>query len=514
MVRRRAASPPVATTDLASLERFQRDLIQAGFKPVDQPHRRIWKGPIADALMKLTPATSMQIKFVDGWPYHQPRLLVDGISTEHTNNEGEVCLWPTGARARPWLSLKGLTDRIDEWVEEAKVGFPNDGVLDAHLYYDPKHYAAISTIEIGRIKDRWRDESGRIYGRWRNNGRLLELATSDKDGGDIHGRWYFAPGTPAPPRNIDDVRKMLNDSQARSLDLGLAAVADGKGERLVLVLWDTPDGTNALTLTQRLVKGSVEASAIETAPTDRKYLEMRAGPNFDALQATRAVIFGVGAVGSHIAVHLAECGTGALTLRDSEILRPGNVVRHAAPRGYIGWTKTRATEAVIQARVPWTNVEVDFATWNPDEVAAAVAGVDVAIDATGNAGFADMLSDICQQQDKPLVSAALYRRGAIGRICRQATDGDTPIYARGEVGEDRRYPLIPPGDEPVGREPGCSAAVNNAPPSAVAAVAAQTVEIVIDAVTGTFSYGDELIEVYRPLDVAPFGRVGTVRVER
>jgi molybdopterin/thiamine biosynthesis adenylyltransferase len=488
-------------------------LIEAGFKPVDQPDRRFWEGPIADALRALTPATSMQIEFVDGWPYHQPRLLVDGISTEHTNNRGEICLWQTGAASRPWLTFKGLTDRIAEWVEAADAGFPDDGILDAHLYYDPKHHTAIATIDIGRIDDRRREEHGRIYGRWRNNGHLLELATNDKAGGDIAGRWYFAPGAPAPPRDIDDVRNMLNNTQARSLNLGLAAVESGKGERLVLVLWETRDGTNALTLTQRLAKGNVEVSAIETAPTDHKYLEGRAGPDFDALQQKRVLIYGAGAVGSHIAVHLAECGTGTLVLRDSEILRPGNVVRHAASRAHIGWTKTRATEAVIQARVPWTKVEIGLATWNPSEIATAVADADVVVDATGNAGFADMLSDICQQQSRPLVSAALYRRGAVGRICRQAAEADTPIRAR-DVGIDPRYPLIPPGDEPVIREPGCSAVVNSAPPSAVAALAAQTTVIIIDTITGTFSYDDELIEVYRPLDVAPFDHVGTLRVER
>ena len=41
-------------------------------------------------------------------------------------------------------------------------------------------------------------------------------------------------------------------------------------------------------------------------------------------------VFGCGAIGSNVACRLAEAGTGMLRLVDADIMRPGNIVRHAA----------------------------------------------------------------------------------------------------------------------------------------------------------------------------------------
>jgi hypothetical protein len=90
------------------------------------------------------------------------------------------------------------------------------------------------------------------------------------------------------------------------------------------------------------------------------------------------------------------------------------------------------------------------------------------------------------------------------------TRRDVPIFGRTA---ESRYPLIPPGDEPLALEPGCSAPVNNASPSAVAAIAALTAEIAVDALAGRWRYADETIEVYRPLDAAPFDHIGRLTAD-
>jgi len=268
-VRRRAASPPVATTDLASLERFQRELIENGFKAIDPPDRRIWSGPLAPAFAGLTAAKTMNVEFVDGWPYRQPRLFVDGMSGEHVSNGGEVCLWTSGVRGRPWLTLDGFRQRIAEWAEAAAAGFgPNDAVLDAHLYFAPAIRVGIATVRLEDIGPRPQRAHGRIYGRWYNREMLLELSTR-REGQELDGRWYALDGVTSPPRSIAEIESLLTPPQRESLQAGLAAVDAGKGERLVLVVWETPAGPNALALTQRLKDGNVVVEAIETAPTSR-----------------------------------------------------------------------------------------------------------------------------------------------------------------------------------------------------------------------------------------------------
>ncbi len=49
---------------------------------------------------------------------------------------------------------------------------------------------------------------------------------------------------------------------------------------------------------------------------------------------------------------------------------------------------------------------------------------------------------------------------------------------------------------------------NGASPVTVTAVAALTADIAIDAIADRFAYAEETIDVYRPLDTAPFDRIG------
>ena len=136
-------------------------------------------------------------------------------------------------------------------------------------------------------------------------------------------------------------------------------------------------------------------------------------------------------IGKACAIRLAECGVGSLTLVDGEPLRPGNVVRHVAPRAAVGWNKAEATKLLVPERVPWTTVKHSAATsWEPASLDKHVREVDLVVDATGVAGFTDMLSLCAEHQSRPLVAAALFREGAVARVRRQVRDGElTPALA-------------------------------------------------------------------------------------
>ena len=97
---------------------------------------------------------------------------------------------------------------------------------------------------------------------------------------------------------------------------------------------------------------------------------------------------------------------------------------------------------------------------------------------------------------------------------RQVLPVDTPIHLR----EDSpRYPVIPAGIESedfASPQLGCSAPVNNAPPSAVAACSSLIAQAAIDVLTGRFEFAAEVIDVYQPIPDPPFDRVGRVYQER
>lgn len=179
----------------------------------------------------------------------------------------------------------------------------------------------------------------------------------------------------------------------------------------------------------------------------------------------------------------------------------------------MGVPKVNAVAAAIEDHAPWADVGV--LTGNPTTpatLAKVVAEVDFLVDTTGGAAATQAIAATASAASKPLISGALYRGGAIARVRRQGMPGDVEIHSRQLAAG---YPIIPPGtDHNEFIEPaiGCSAPINNAPPSSVTACAALISQAVVDVLTGRCDLQDELVEVYRALPgEAPFDRVGRMR---
>jgi len=229
------------------------------------------------------------------------------------------------------------------------------------------------------------------------------------------------------------------------------------------------------------------------------------------LSSKRVVLFGLGAIGSHVAVLLAEMGVQTLVLVDGDILRPGNVVRHTAGGQFVGLNKVTAVAKTISDHTPWTNVETNAALpWHPEELKELLQGADVVLEATGLSSFASHLSTITEEVSVPFVSVGLYRGGKIARIRRQMPGRDFPIYRRRGVG---KYPIIPPGeDEVLGLEVGCSDPIINASPVSVVSAATVAVRVAVHILAERVGLEEELIQVFEPLDLAPFDKTGVISI--
>lgn len=497
------ASRDIDALDLASLEQFRTELIEAGFEPSTQDPRT-WVGPLADPLKGFTESREMRIVFRDGWPFRHPGLEVDGLDEQHVGANGEICLWRLGLWPGDWLTFEGVRNRIREWAQRAQAGFrPEDFALDAHLFFGRVRPNTIALVELEKLRaDATPDGIGVISGKWRKDAPVLDIVAGNSR--PIEGRCYHVGNVPLPPRDLDGVQALLTARQRNNFDRRYRAISHQNQDRLFLLTWDRELGRESLVLLGHLTDGEVDAHAIEVAPTDQKVLQLRAGLDADALSAKCALLLGVGAVGSNAILRIAEAGLGRGVLLDDALLRPGDVVRHAAGPWAVGRAKTSAVRFLAHARAPWTSIStMEQATWNPTEIESLLQGVNIVVEATGLAGFTNLLSVICEQRAMPLVSAALYRSGAVGRVRRQVPDS-TPICDRVEPS----FPIIPPGEEPRVFEPGCSSPVNNASPVAVAAVSALTAEVVIDTLTGRNTYADDTIDVYRPLPEPPFNQIG------
>lgn len=91
---------------------------------------------------------------------------------------------------------------------------------------------------------------------------------------------------------------------------------------------------------------------------DKQYLLPRAGGD-NVLSGKKVVLIGCGAVGGHIAMELARCGVGHMTLVDHDDLSPDNIYRHV-----LGWQdaeqkekkKVKLLKHEIESKVPYVQV--------------------------------------------------------------------------------------------------------------------------------------------------------------
>ena len=485
----------------------------AGFHAVEGTDLRCWDGPSLKCFADLSDAPTMRIVFRDGWPYVHPRVVVPGVTGEHASADGVVCLWSEEDASFEWTTWGSLSSRAEAWCERTRSGFRQvDLALDAFIGFEHRDYSAIATLDSGQLLSGVAQDGKhqRIHGVVENAGCVISLHAGRGVGGALTGRLFYRAELAAPPRTRSEFEAALTARQLARFREDLARSVPGEPPMALVVLaWHRSGLADLLVLRVLSADGEQRLASMEPAPRDQRALRLRAGPDSEALSRSHVVVFGAGAIGSQIALLLGECGVGNLQLVDGDRLRPGNVVRHVAGRHAIGWHKVVATEIELSSHAPWTVVKTQAATvQGPDDIRSLIARSNAVVDATGSWSFQEQVARVAHDVAVPLVSVALYRGGAIGRVRRQAP-GDRAIWERtGALG----YAVIPPdaAEGEFSLETGCSAPVSNASPAAVTAVAALGAQVLSDCLTGRLNYRPEIVDVYSPLVVPPFDRVGRV----
>ena len=507
--------PPVETFDQASLESFTSELLAAGFEPDPGTALRSWTGPAHPDLAPLTDTRKMRLVIRDGWPVVFPYLFAEGLHTNHVTASGYVCLWHEGDGSQEWVTLDGFYGRLSHWCDTAQNGWDPVGLArDAYLNFRPKAQAIavfdLETLQLGATGTR-----GVFHGKLQSPGHVSLHPGSRSAQGDLQGASYSLGRLEVPPRNLNELRGVLTRQHVRNLDRALTSRQNGAPLQpsgsvdLILFSWNLENVAHLLVLALEGTGDETTALALQLGPNDGKSLMLRAGPDSAALADKTVTIFGLGALGGHVAVVLAQSGVTRLRLFDGDLLLPENVVRHAGGHVLIGAPKAEAAGVLVNDHAPWTKISASPSSpLAPKELTEAISDSDLVVDATGVDASTLAICLCAQTQSTVLVSGALYRGGSVARVRRQGTPRDTPIPVRAEASG---YVLIPPGleDQLVHPTVGCSGPVHNAPPTSVLAAAALIAQAAVDVLTGRLLFPDEVIDIYRPLpDEPPFDHVG------
>lgn len=126
------------------------------------------------------------------------------------------------------------------------------------------------------------------------------------------------------------------------------------------------------------------------------------------IRSARALVVGVGGLGSPIALYLAAAGVGVLGLADPDVVELSNLQRQIAhDTRSLGVPKVESAARRIGDLNPGVRVEAMAVELGPHNAAQLVAGYDVVVDALDSLRDRFILSDACVAAGKPMVHGAV-----------------------------------------------------------------------------------------------------------
>ena len=129
-----------------------------------------------------------------------------------------------------------------------------------------------------------------------------------------------------------------------------------------------------------------------------------------ALKNSRALIVGLGGLGSPVALYLAAAGVGELHLADFDSVDVTNLQRQILhDTASVGESKVDSALKRLAAINPDLTLIAHRAALDEDSLADAVAAVDLVLDCCDNFGTREAVNRVCVAARKPLVSGAAIR---------------------------------------------------------------------------------------------------------
>ncbi len=156
-----------------------------------------------------------------------------------------------------------------------------------------------------------------------------------------------------------------------------------------------------------------------------------------------AVVVGCGALGSHIAAHLARAGVGRLALADRDFVEWHNLPRqalYAEADAAAGIPKAVAAARRLRQINSQVEIQEHVMDVNADTVEGLIAGADVVLDGTDNFEVRYLVNEACVKHRIPWVYGGVL--GTYG-LSAAILPGETPCL-RCLLG-----PLPPPGSVPT-----------------------------------------------------------------
>lgn len=429
-----------------------------------------WEG----AVLVDTQPLRFHVVLGDGFPFAPPKVRpTDDLPMSwHRERNGSMCLYTQEDRAGlPWLEVPDFLAHIQIWFERTAAGWIDDAPdLDLEQYFEP---ADPSPLVLYDDISAWIGQYVRLRVQ-PNTLQVIGIGTAPKKHRRRNHRFGYVVtiGQPSePPRNWDEIA-----SHVPSGERVTRAIRDRKID-VVLVHYTRAGRDGVLALDVRPARdGGVLTRAYPTASTSTTVAQLRAGPMRSILATKHVYLVGAGALGSFLADSLVRAGIGHLTIRDFDVLRPGNLTRHLADDSEIGLRKAQAVKVRLRDQhYNHTEISVDITPLtSATEAEEVIASCDLVIDATADGSVTAMLHHVALATGNRVISACLQNDGDTFRV-----DLIPPLN-----GDPLPKTLLRQQGGDLAFEGGCGDPVSPTPPYAVLEAAAMATRHAVGLLCG------------------------------
>lgn len=423
-------------------------------------------------------AVRVEIVLTSGFPFTPPSVSPpdDFPRSWHRERDGAMCLYPADDRQNlPWLDVEDFLALVARWITESRVGwlgeFPD---LDLERYFQQ---ADAPLVVYGDL-----DALNNNFVQLRHDGlvtRLIGSGSIPKKKRPAKNRafgYVTGIGEPSvPPANWEDLTRAIPVADVKRIE---TAVADGRFSHLI-VRYSRGGVDAAVVLRVWNDKASgLGLASVRSASEAPSTLTLRAGADAKALAEARVAVVGVGAIGSFVCDLLARSGVGAITAIDLDIVRPGNLIRHATGVETVGQTKPHAIKHLIESR-PFNSTTVSIASGipSPHEVMTLFAEHELVVDATAAGDTTQLLAQAALAGGHRLLSVCVQEDGAVVRV------DVVPPLEGDAIPETVLGP--PPARADLRFEAGCGDPVSQTPTFAVVEAAALAARHAVGLLTGS-----------------------------
>lgn len=473
------------------------------------------------------------IVYPPAFPYVQPRVdfLDPVIKYSRHLQDRKPCLFPP----EDWdisVPPSEIYKKLMSWLRGYRTGAWTN---ELPLYELPVYFRS-SGINVLLAEEALPSMSGRQRGTFsvkRFNGYAVSVLES-VDGVDVgkgliadlglqpagkhNGKWYRLSAEPEPTFDERHLLAVLaRDGHERRADarrppryIGLVFPDSHLGSEHLLLLRLAPKDTKARrAIPQGWPITSMPAHLVSHAEMFKRLDGVRDVKKLDLKKVT---ILGCGAIGSHLAKALCREGVGAFRLGDPDILKPGNVVRHALDLTAVGRSKAQVLAEALNHISPHCEAEPVFERLSePASLEQHFADSDIVVAAIGDDSQEQLLSEIATSTGAtPLLLVRTLHAGSAYRVCLIRPGRDACMTCLGLHRDDAHqgWIAVPDDDLQPIYDNGCASPSRPGAGIASEQAALRAAEVILDLLEGDDGDTNNWLTVRRPISG------GDARLER